>query len=421
MIFFLSTNFFTSLSFVWLDTAEPWQLNFQSAATPLIVGIINFHNHIMLFFICILFFIISWGFLRIFIPSFPLKSFLQTSLVFLGILFFFSFPKEIFQSYESTNAFSLSTFLSFVLISLMSIFTKRVTILFSIKNENFLRFIRFLFQLFFVLFFSMLANSSVNCMQNYLAGHQGQADDIRQALNPDVAVGGQAIADGGGFEQFIFGGSVVPADAVAISVADMDRAIASSNEEWERNEEHFSNVDESLLQESIGSNSGDSKLPDDEGSRPVSPQSTRSLGRTDFEPNFDGEELIRRDVVIEIQNPIVERVALNLTYRVGFGSLILGTMGSLFGFTAPIILFSAIIIGGSDYLLTEYMSYRGLANAAAPAPVPVAVENAVLAPVSNNPVVAERITLPTLPNLESNRVSGFTNAGSIPNYPRILP
>lgn len=258
-------------------------------------------------------------------------------------------------------------------------------------------------------------------MQNYLAGHQGQADDIRQVLNPDVAVGGQAIADGGGFEQFIFGGSVVPADAVAISVADMDRAIASSNEEWERHGEHFSNVDESRLQDSIGSNSADSKRSDEDGSRPVSPQSTRSLGRTDFEPNFEGEELIRRDVVIEIENPIIERVALNVTYRVGFGALILGTIGSIFGFTGPIILFSTLVIGGSDYLLTEYMNYRGLANAAAPAPVAVAVENTVPVPASNNPVVAERIGLPTYPNLVSNRVTGLTNAGPSLNYPRIMP
>jgi hypothetical protein len=423
MFLFLSTNFFTSSSFVWLDAAEPWQFGFQSAVTPVMEGIINFHNYIMLFFICILFFIIIWGFLRIFIPSFPLKSFLQTSLVVLGILFFFSYTKEIFQAYESTNALSLSAFLPFVLMCLVPIFTKRVTIFFSIKNENFSRFIRFLFHLFFVMLFSVLANGSVNCMQNFLAGHHGQADDIRQALNPDVAVGGEAIAEGGGFEQFIFGGSVVPAhqpaDSVAISVGDMDRAITSSNEEWERHAEHFSNVDASFSQESIGSNSADSKLSDGEESRPVSPQSTTSLGRTHFEPNFEGDELIRGDLVIEIQNPIVERVALNLTYRVGFGAFILGTIGSLFGFTGPIILFSTLLIGGSDYLLTEYMSYRsaGLANAAAP----VAVENTVLAPASNNPVVAERINLPTLPNSISNGVTGFTNAGSIPNYPRILP
>lgn len=107
MFLFLSTNFFTSSSFVWLDAAEPWQFGFQSAATPVMEGIINFHNHIIIF---IFFVIIIWGFLRIFIPSFPLKSFFQTSLVFLGILFFFSYPKEFFEAYESTNALSLSTF-----------------------------------------------------------------------------------------------------------------------------------------------------------------------------------------------------------------------------------------------------------------------------------------------------------------------
>jgi hypothetical protein len=49
MFSFLSTNFFTSPSFVWLDAAEPWQFGFQSAATPLMGGITNFHDHIMFF------------------------------------------------------------------------------------------------------------------------------------------------------------------------------------------------------------------------------------------------------------------------------------------------------------------------------------------------------------------------------------
>ena len=57
MFLFLSTNFFTSSSFVWLDAAEPWQFGFQSAATPVMEGIINFHNHIMFFLIGVGFFV----------------------------------------------------------------------------------------------------------------------------------------------------------------------------------------------------------------------------------------------------------------------------------------------------------------------------------------------------------------------------
>lgn len=36
---------------VHLDAAEPWQLGFQSPATPVMEGIINFHNHIMFFMV----------------------------------------------------------------------------------------------------------------------------------------------------------------------------------------------------------------------------------------------------------------------------------------------------------------------------------------------------------------------------------
>jgi len=51
MFLFSSINVFTSPSFVWSDAAEPWQFGFQSAATPVMEGIINFHNHIMFFLI----------------------------------------------------------------------------------------------------------------------------------------------------------------------------------------------------------------------------------------------------------------------------------------------------------------------------------------------------------------------------------
>jgi len=56
MFLFLSTNFFTASSFVCLDAAEPWQFGFQSAATPIMEGIINFHNDIisvLIFIFCV--------------------------------------------------------------------------------------------------------------------------------------------------------------------------------------------------------------------------------------------------------------------------------------------------------------------------------------------------------------------------------
>ena len=38
-----------SQNVVFMDAAEPWQLGFQDPATPIMEGIINFHNHIMFF------------------------------------------------------------------------------------------------------------------------------------------------------------------------------------------------------------------------------------------------------------------------------------------------------------------------------------------------------------------------------------
>ncbi len=35
---------------VFMDAAEPWQLGFQDPATPIMEGIINFHNHILYIF-----------------------------------------------------------------------------------------------------------------------------------------------------------------------------------------------------------------------------------------------------------------------------------------------------------------------------------------------------------------------------------
>ena len=45
--FLLYTVF--SKNTVLMDAAEPWQLGFQDPATPIMEGIINFHNHIMFF------------------------------------------------------------------------------------------------------------------------------------------------------------------------------------------------------------------------------------------------------------------------------------------------------------------------------------------------------------------------------------
>lgn len=53
---FLIFNFFKSNLF--LDSPEPWQCGFQSPATPLMEGIINFHNHIMFFLVGIGFFVL---------------------------------------------------------------------------------------------------------------------------------------------------------------------------------------------------------------------------------------------------------------------------------------------------------------------------------------------------------------------------
>tara|TARA_B110001469_G_C9647191_1_gene327747 strand:+ start:2681 stop:3505 length:825 start_codon:yes stop_codon:yes gene_type:complete len=56
IVFFLSfTNLFKNV--VAMDSPEPWQIGFQAPATPLMVGIINFHNHIMLFIVAICVFV----------------------------------------------------------------------------------------------------------------------------------------------------------------------------------------------------------------------------------------------------------------------------------------------------------------------------------------------------------------------------
>ena len=40
---------FLKNNIVFMDAAEPWQLGFQDPATPIMEGIINFHNYIMIF------------------------------------------------------------------------------------------------------------------------------------------------------------------------------------------------------------------------------------------------------------------------------------------------------------------------------------------------------------------------------------
>src|SRR3546814_70606 len=39
------------------DAAEPWQLGLQDPATPVMEGIINFHNHLMFFMVFIAMFV----------------------------------------------------------------------------------------------------------------------------------------------------------------------------------------------------------------------------------------------------------------------------------------------------------------------------------------------------------------------------
>lgn len=50
---------FALAPFCFLDAARPWQIGFQDPATPIMEGIINFHNHIMFFLFMIITFV-SW-------------------------------------------------------------------------------------------------------------------------------------------------------------------------------------------------------------------------------------------------------------------------------------------------------------------------------------------------------------------------
>ena len=59
MNFQLIGLFFLIFNFSHLDAAENWALSFQDPATPIMEGIINFHNHIMTFLTVIVVFV-SW-------------------------------------------------------------------------------------------------------------------------------------------------------------------------------------------------------------------------------------------------------------------------------------------------------------------------------------------------------------------------
>jgi cytochrome c oxidase subunit 2 len=59
MNFQLIGLFFLIFSFTNLDAAENWALTFQDPATPIMEGIINFHNHIMVFLTVIVVFV-AW-------------------------------------------------------------------------------------------------------------------------------------------------------------------------------------------------------------------------------------------------------------------------------------------------------------------------------------------------------------------------
>jgi hypothetical protein len=92
MFLFLSTNFFTSSSFVWLDASEPRQFGFQSVATPVMEGIINFHNHIMFFLIGVGVFLLLF---RCLFSTELLRETLSLKIIFLLQTMFCFFKKKL--------------------------------------------------------------------------------------------------------------------------------------------------------------------------------------------------------------------------------------------------------------------------------------------------------------------------------------
>ena len=57
------------LSFTFCDAAEPWQIGIQDPATPVLEGMLHFHNYIMLFLIVIGLFVV-WMLYQIYISFF---------------------------------------------------------------------------------------------------------------------------------------------------------------------------------------------------------------------------------------------------------------------------------------------------------------------------------------------------------------
>jgi cytochrome c oxidase subunit 2 len=53
-----------STTFALNDAPEPWQFGFQDPATPIMEGIINFHNHIM-FFLTVIGIAVMWLMYRV--------------------------------------------------------------------------------------------------------------------------------------------------------------------------------------------------------------------------------------------------------------------------------------------------------------------------------------------------------------------
>jgi cytochrome c oxidase subunit 2 len=57
--YFLLSSLYLLTTAATLDAAEPWQLGLQDPATPIMIGIINFHNNLM-FFITLIAIAVSW-------------------------------------------------------------------------------------------------------------------------------------------------------------------------------------------------------------------------------------------------------------------------------------------------------------------------------------------------------------------------
>ena len=56
-------NFLSDSNYAFMDAAAPWQLTFHDPATPIMEGIINFHNDLM-FFITVIMVFVMWVLFR---------------------------------------------------------------------------------------------------------------------------------------------------------------------------------------------------------------------------------------------------------------------------------------------------------------------------------------------------------------------